>query len=174
MSPNFQELKNYDVALQAKQSIMIYRILIFLIANFSALAIGGLFTGKGVSSNWYQDLTKAPWTPPGWVFGAAWTLIMICLTIYMANAYNKIENKTMFTGLYVVQLVLNILWNPVFFHYKATLTALLAISLLTLLVGFLLLYYWNEVKSLSLLLAPYLIWLIIATSLNAYIVLNNS
>jgi tryptophan-rich sensory protein len=52
--------------------------LLFFILNFAALAVGGLFTGSGVSSEWYQNLDKAPWTPPGWVFGAAWPFIMIC------------------------------------------------------------------------------------------------
>ncbi|MDG2281196.1 MAG: tryptophan-rich sensory protein, partial [Flavicella sp.] len=53
---------------------MIKRILLFLVLNFTALAVGGLFTGTGVSSDWYQNLNQAPWTPPGWVFGFMWTL----------------------------------------------------------------------------------------------------
>jgi tryptophan-rich sensory protein len=52
---------------------MFYRLIIFLALNFAALAIGGLFTSKGVSSDWYAGIAKAPWTPPGWAFGAAWT-----------------------------------------------------------------------------------------------------
>ena len=40
---------------------MIYRIIIFLIINFGALALGGLFTSKGVPSEWYAGLAKAPW-----------------------------------------------------------------------------------------------------------------
>jgi len=55
---------------------MIYRLITFLLLNFGALAVGGFFTGKGVPSYWYSDLIKAPWTPPGWVFGFAWTTIM--------------------------------------------------------------------------------------------------
>ena len=42
---------------------MILRILLFLIINFGGLFIGGLFTGEGVPSDWYQNLNKAPWTP---------------------------------------------------------------------------------------------------------------
>ena len=45
------------------------QLVIFALLNFGALAIGGLFTGGGVSSEWYASLNKAPWTPPGWVFG---------------------------------------------------------------------------------------------------------
>ena len=58
---------------------MIKRLFVFLLINFGALALGGLFTSDGVISDWYEQLNKAPWTPPGWVFGAAWTTIMVCL-----------------------------------------------------------------------------------------------
>jgi benzodiazapine receptor len=77
---------------------MIKRILLFLVVNFSALAIGGLFTGKGVPSDWYQNLNQAPWTRPGRVFGAAWTLIMICFAVYMAYllSTNMNRNKVIF------------------------------------------------------------------------------
>lgn len=37
---------------------MIKRIILLLILNFSALAIGGVFTRKGVPSDWYQNLIK--------------------------------------------------------------------------------------------------------------------
>ena len=51
---------------------------LFLLLNFGALAIGSYFMNNGPQSNWYLTLNKAPWTPPGWVFGVAWTTIMIC------------------------------------------------------------------------------------------------
>lgn len=39
---------------------MILRLIVFLAINFGALAIGGIFTGSGVPSDWYQNLNKAP------------------------------------------------------------------------------------------------------------------
>ena len=69
------------------------RLALFLIVNFGALGIGSLFTSEGSGSEWYQNLEKAPWNPPGWMFGAAWTTIMICFSIYMAFLWTKIENK---------------------------------------------------------------------------------
>ena len=59
-------------------------IIIFLIINFAALGIGSFLMGEGPSGEYYQSTNKAPWTPPGWVFGAAWTLIMVCFSVYMA------------------------------------------------------------------------------------------
>lgn len=152
---------------------MTIRLIIFLALNFGSLAIGGLFTSKGVPSDWYIDLNKAPWTPPGWVFGAAWTTIMICFSLYMAFLWPINVNKNLLIGLYVILLILNTLWNPSFFHYHYVLGSLLQISLLTALIGFMLFFYWPELKLKSFLLAPYFIWLLIATSLNGYIWLKN-
>jgi benzodiazapine receptor len=110
---------------------MIYRLIIFLALNFAALAIGGLFTSKGVPSDWYVSIAKAPWTPPGWVFGTAWTTIMICFGVYMAYLWPVIENKNILIGLYAVQWILNVGWNPTFFYYHNVLAGLLLICGLT-------------------------------------------
>ena len=114
---------------------MFIRIIIFLVINFGALGIGGLFTGKGVPSAWYTELNKAPWTPPGWVFGAAWTFVMICFAFYMAYLWPTSENKKLLVGLFVAQLILNVAWNPVFFHFHNAALGLIIISALTVLIG---------------------------------------
>lgn len=152
---------------------MIYRIIIFLVLNFAALGIGGLFTGKGVPSDWYTNLDKAPWTPPGWVFGFAWTTIMICFAVYMAYAWAKVPNVKLLAVLFAIQWVLNIAWNPAFFYFQNVSLGLLIISLLTMLVAYFLINYRADVKIYSLFILPYFVWLLIATSLNAYILIKN-
>jgi benzodiazapine receptor len=152
---------------------MVTRFIIFLVINFGALGIGGIFTGKGVPSDWYQNLNKAPWTPPGWVFGTAWTTIMVCFTFYMMNAWDEVNNRKILIGLFTMQWILNVLWNPIFFKYNQVLLALLIISSLTILIGFLLIQYQSVLKLKSLFLLPYFFWLLIATSLNAFIALKN-
>ena len=152
---------------------VLYRILIFLIINFLGLAIGAKYTDPGVNSEWYQSLNKAPWTPPGWLFGVAWTVIMICFSIYLAFLWDSISNKWLFIILFIAALALNVLWNPVFFENQQVLFGFIIISALTVLIAFYLFFFWSNVKFISLLLLPYLLWLIIATSLNGYILLNN-
>jgi benzodiazapine receptor len=152
---------------------MIYRLILFLILNFGALAIGGFFTGKGVPSDWYSGLAKAPWTPPGWVFGFAWTSIMVFFSFYMAYLWPVAASKKILIVLFLVQWVLNVSWNPAFFYYQNVLGGLIIISGLTLLVGIFLLFYWPQLKFKSILLLPYFVWLVIATSLNGYIYLKN-
>jgi len=152
---------------------MIIRTIVFLLLNFGALAIGGLFTSKGVPSDWYMELNKAPWTPPGWVFGFAWTTIMLCFSVYMAYLWPVVENNKILVGLYALQWILNVAWNPVFFYLHKITAGLVIIALLTMLVAFMLWSFWPYLKVKSVLLLPYLVWLLIATSLNGYIFIKN-
>lgn len=145
----------------------------FLLLNFGALGIGGLFTGDGVPSEWYQDLNKAPWTPPGWMFGAAWTIIMICFAFYMTYLWGHVKRRSYLMVLFIIQWFLNVFWNPLFFYHHWTVLGLVDIILLTLLMAYFLLSYKKALGLNSILVAPYVVWLIIATSLNAYIVFNN-
>ena len=152
---------------------MLKRILLFLVINFSALAIGGLFTKAGVNSYWYTNANKAPWTPPGYMFGIAWSTIMVCFAIYMAIIYSKHENKKTLITLFAIQWILNVSWNPIFFYFHQTLLGLFTIIALTVVVGTFLFKNYGLLKLKSLWIAPYFLWLLIATSLNAYIVLMN-
>ncbi len=152
---------------------MWHRPIIFLLINFLGLGIGSYFTGPGVSSDWYNSLNQAPWTPPGWVFGFVWTTIMICFAIYMTFLYELAENKSKLIALFVLQWILNAGWNPIFFKFQLIGWGLIVISSLIILVAFFLYNYWNKLENKSYLILPYLVWLVIATSLNAYILVNN-
>tara|TARA_R110002111_G_scaffold227797_3_gene289348 strand:+ start:345 stop:806 length:462 start_codon:yes stop_codon:yes gene_type:complete len=147
-------------------------ITIFLIINFGALAIGSWLMNDGPQTAWYQNLNQAPWTPPGWVFGVAWTTIMICFSIYMAYLY-KILPNTKLKILFFIQFVLNVIWNYIFFNQHLISVGLICIVLLTMVVGKFLFEYKDELKTKSLLILPYFLWLCVATSLNAYILIYN-
>lgn len=152
---------------------MFSRIIIFLIINFGALGIGRKLMGEGATSEWYQSLYKAPWTPPGWSFGVAWTTIMICFAIYMAYVWKIVNNRYYLLILFTIQWFLNVSWPAVFFRFNHILYGLIIIIALTILMGYFLFFYFSQLKTKSLLVLPYVLWLIIATSLNAYIYLKN-
>jgi len=146
--------------------------ILFFLINFGALAIGGFLMGEGPASDWYQEANQAPWTPPGWVFGAAWTFIMLAYSVYMAIAWDRISRQKLL-GVYGAQLIFNIGWNPVFFNFHDAEMGLLIISFLTMLIWIQLFLFRKSMKLWSLLLLPYSIWLMIATSLNFYFLLYN-
>lgn len=145
----------------------------FFVANFGALGLGGFLMGGSPAQNkWYVALNKAPWTPPGWVFGFAWTLIMICFTIYMFRAVQIKKSLNLVLTLFTAQWVLNVLWNPLFFYLHWPIVSLLIISLLLLILLIILIKIKNHWQS-NILVLPYILWIIIATSMNLYIVLYN-
>lgn len=148
-------------------------IIVFFILNFGGLYLGGLFTGSGVSSDWYNNLNQAPWTPPGMVFGIAWTSIMICFSFYMEGLYRSFSHRKNGLRLFGLQWILNVAWSPVFFHFQLTGLALIIIASLTIVVLCFMIFFTEHSRLSGFLILPYLVWIIIATSLNAYIFLNN-
>lgn len=151
------------------QFILSYIVHLLIFAT--ALVVGGLATSKGISSTWYATLQLPPWQPPGWVFGAAWTFIAVTFPIGAAlllPAKSLVPN-TYLAGLFWLQFALNILWNYLFFNRHLTGVALVEIILLGLIVAALTVLAFREAWWAGLAMLPYILWLLIATSLNAYI-----
>ncbi len=148
-------------------------ILVFLLINFGGLAIGGLLMNNGPLTDWYINLNQAPWTPPSWVFGFAWTLIMVCFSIYLGYLFLNHQNREL-KILFSIQVFLNVIWNYVFFNQHWITLGLVVICLLTILIFFFFFRYTKaKSRTARYLLLPYMVWLGIATSLNAYIVIYN-
>lgn len=155
------------------------RFLAVLAVNFAGLGLGGWFTGPGVQSDWYAALPKAPWTPPGWVFGAAWTVVMIGFSWFAwavlracdstATDHNR-RQLTSWSGWLSAAWLLNVAWNPLFFTLHWVGLALVELISLLGLVA------WLAWRGRGLVghsyahwgLLPYGVWLCIAVSLNAY------
>ena len=152
---------------------VVMKLFLFFILNFGALALGSYLMVEGPMGSWYTHLNKAPWTPPGWVFGAAWTLVMVCLSIFMNKALQFEALRTSILWIYGIQLALNILWNPLFFNLHWTGLALIEIITLVFVVGFMALKAKPYLPQATWLLTPYVAWLCIAITLNAYALQNN-
>lgn len=147
-------------------------VLLFALINFGGLGLGSWLMGEGPSSEWYLKLNKAPWTPPGWVFGVAWTTIMICYSIFLAELWSR-PVPTNAWILFLGSLILNISWNYFFFNLHWTGVALAVIVALTAMIWIFFFEFKSEIKMKSFLLLPYMIWLLIAVSLNTFAVLKN-
>jgi benzodiazapine receptor len=146
----------------------------FLAISFAVAALGSTATAGNVDG-WYADAEKAPWNPPNWLFGPAWTLLYTLMSVAAWLVWRE-RHRLPVRGaltLYVVQLVLNALWTPVFFGlYPALGTPALWIALgviLALDVAVLLtmLAFWRVSRVASWLLVPYWAWVLFATTLNA-------
>jgi tryptophan-rich sensory protein len=152
---------------------IIFLSVLFLLINFGGLAIGNWLMVDGPNASWYLSLKKAPWTPPGWVFGTAWTIIMICFSIYLAYLF-KLQYSKIILFLFIIEFVLNVSWNYIFFNQHWVLFALIVLVLLTSLIFyFFFTFKTNEMLQLRWLLMPYMVWLCIAVSLNLYVLVHN-
>jgi tryptophan-rich sensory protein len=140
----------------------------FLLICFAVFVFGGLFR----PGDWYLALNKAPWSPPNIAFPIVWTFLYCCIAIAGWQIYHR-GNSTL-RALWTIQLILNGLWSWLFFGQQWVLISLLNIILLDAFVINLILKARRAKLSMaSLLLTPYIIWLLIATSLNTYILLAN-
>ena len=83
------------------------------------------------------------------------------------------ENLKKVSLLFAIQFALNISWNYVFFNQRLTGLGLLIIILLTLLTFYFLIAFKSTLNNNRYFVLPYCLWLLLATSLNAYIVLYN-
>ena len=120
----------------------------------------------------YKKLQKSSLTPPGYVFGIAWTILYIILAIYFILGINlKGSNKAM--AYFVAQMLLNVSWTYVFFGKNQRGLALTMIILMIILSLLSMKEMLNVNKYVAYLLIPYIGWLCFATYLNSYIILKN-
>jgi benzodiazapine receptor len=143
-------------------------LIVFLLICLAVFSFGGLFR----PGEWYLALNRAPWSPPNIAFPIVWTFLYVFIAIAGWQLYHQ-GNSTLRT-LWASQLILNGLWSWVFFGQHWVAVALVNIVLLDVLVINLVLKARRAgLKMASLLLAPYVVWLLLATSLNTYIALAN-
>ena len=126
----------------------------------------------GPRTEWYINLNQAPWSPPGWVFGVAWSSIMILFSLYMIFLIQTDRSKKVML-LFSLQFILNVIWNYFFFNQHMIILGLLNIIVLTLLMFYFFIAYKHSLKHKRFYVLPYCIWLVLATSLNLYIALYN-
>jgi len=138
--------------------------------------VGSLFTTADSLNNWYAKLNKPVFNPPGWVFGPVWTTLYILMGIAAFLVWRKgLDNKLVRLALlcFVVQLVLNALWTPLFFGLRSPLAGLIDIVLLLSAIDLTTILFLRISKPAGVLLIPYILWVLFAMILNASIFLLN-
>ncbi len=144
------------------------RFVICLAMTFCAPLIASLFTRQAIT-DWYAHLNKPFFTPPDWLFGPVWTFIYFLMAVSALLVWNKgLSNplvKKAFS-LYLLQLVLNGLWMPLFFGLKMPLLAFCEIVLLWSAIILTILAFFRISTAAALLLFPYILWTSFAVLLN--------
>lgn len=154
----------------------IIQFCIAMIISFLPGIFGVFFTPHGDSNLWYNALVKSHLTPAGVVFGIAWTVLYILLGIALyliIKSARKESDKIRAYILFVAQLLLNAGWSYIFFGLHMTAIALLTLLALFIISAWMARVFYGIDKMSSLLIIPYLLWMMFAFYMNAYIVLMN-
>ena len=142
--------------------------------------LGSLATIDNVTG-WYASAEKAPWTPANEIFGPVWLTLYTVMAVAAWLVWR--ERGSYFRRpaltLYVVQLVINAVWTPVFFGAyplggsAALWWGLVIILVLDVVILLTMIAFARVSRVAAWLLVPYWIWALYATTLNAYLAVNN-
>ena len=125
----------------------------------------------------YRDLRKPAWNPPDWIFGPAWTVILALAAWAGVSAWisaTSSADQYRILALFGINVVLHMLWSPLFFNLRRPDWALMEVLLLWLSIVALMVGAWRTCLCFpSGLLSPYLLWVTFAAFLNFTIVRIN-
>lgn len=150
--------------------VIIVWILVFQIIGY----VIGTITQVDVDT-WYQTLHKSSLTPPAIVFPIVWSILYAMIAIsgwYLWQHRNHLKAKIAL-GFYSTQMLLNWAWSPLFFNFHLIALSFYCIIIITLLTLITILLTKNKFKFSSIMLIPYLIWLIFASYLNGVLWMLN-
>jgi tryptophan-rich sensory protein len=136
---------------------------VFLVLVVLAAAITGSFE----AGEWYYALYKPSWTPPPWFFAPLWVVLYLTMAlaawrVWLTGHYSRFGALTW----WMIQLALNVAWSWLFFALNRPGWAWLELSLQIAVVMLCIRAFHLLSKSSAYLMAPYLVWLIFAWTLN--------
>jgi len=126
-------------------------------------------------NGWYATLVRPPLTPPDWVFGPVWSVLYaaIAASVFLYIWNTRFESPYRVYLLIAFHLACNFAWTYLFFGMQSPGLALVDILLLDLSLIALVGVFWKAHRGASILLWPYLAWVLFATYLNAGFLLLN-
>ena len=141
-------------------------LLIALAIPQAAGLAGSLLAGD--MSAVYAALGKPSFAPPGWLFGVIWPVLYLLLGIASWLVWRTPESaaRTRALTFYAVQLVLNLLWPPLFFRLGLLRLAFWELCALLVLTIVMTACFLSLRRIAGLLVVPYCVWLVYAAAIN--------
>jgi translocator protein len=135
----------------------------------------GFVSGSGSDNRWYAALEKPWFTPPGWVFPVAWSLLYIAqgLALAMILHARGAKGRSFALTLFAAQFLVSLMWSPTFFLAHQVTVALIIIIAMLLLAMATTFVFGRIRPAAAYLMLPYIAWLCLALTLNAAIDLAN-
>lgn len=131
-------------------------------------SLSGYYANSGYGNPWFDALEKPSFIPPGWVFGATWTTLYTLMGIGLALVIAAPPSRARKRGLafFLVQIVFNYGWSPIFFRAGMIDGAFLVILAMIVCAVAATIFFWRVNRVAGVLLLPYLAWLGLAAALN--------
>ncbi len=150
---------------------MNHRRQLFGLVGWLALTLAAAALGARASitaAQFYGQLVQPSWAPPATVFGPVWTFlyIVMALSAWLVWRQGGWRSNRTALGLYVAQLVVNVLWSWLFFAWKLGGAAFADILVLLVLIVATMLAFARRRALAAWLLLPCLAWVSFATALN--------
>lgn len=130
--------------------------------------LSGFVAGSGADNPWFAALEKPGIYPPPAAFGIVWTILYALMGFALAVVCAAWGARFRLPAIlaFVVQLLLNLAWSPVFFALHDIGLALATIIALDVAVILTIVLFWRVRQLAAWLLLPYLAWILFATVLN--------
>lgn len=148
----------------------------YILPTLLCFLLGGLVAWwqSDAIEEWYPLLIKPALTPPNAAFPIAWSIIYLCMGISAGLVITSaaLSRRRVMT-LWFFQLGFNVLWSILFFVFRSPLLGLIDIVILDILV---VIYITRSARiraGAAWLFVPYLLWILFATYLNAWILAAN-
>jgi translocator protein len=140
-------------------------LIVFTGVTYLLAALAGLSTQPGP---WYDALAKPSWTPPGWIIGPVWWVLytLMAISAWLVWREPACPARSKALTAWLVQLLFNVLWSPVFFLLHRLDLALAVLGLLWITVTLTILLFYRRRLLAAVLLLPYLAWISFAGVLN--------
>ena len=140
-------------------------LLVWLLLAFAAAAVGGFASAD--ASDFYRDLVRPSWAPPGWLFGPVWSVLYALMgvaawLVWRARGFGGARNELL---VFVIQLAVNALWTWLFFVWRQGGLAFAEVLLLLALILATIVLFWRVNRIAAVLLIPYLLWVSFASAL---------
>ncbi len=137
----------------------------------------GFCLGQITKTNmdWYNSIVKSSLTPPGFVFSVTWTVLYIILALVGKSLWDKKQEKQVkpLLTLFLIQMILNWIWTPIFFAMHMTGLSSLIILIMIIINCYIMVNSLSKYQRITYAMIPYFLWLIFATYLNLVIWLEN-
>lgn len=141
------------------------RLFAFVVA---VLGVGLLIGSLTVPGPWYASLNKPSFNPPNWLFAPAWSILYVLIGIAGWRAW-EVSRSGPLIKLWLLQMLLNFIWTPIFFRAQRIDVALIVIVLLLLAILAFIAAAWRRDRAAAWLFTPYAAWVAFASLLNGAI-----